>query len=220
MLSAAGDSLPFRPGRAGPRGRWRRQARRKGGIELSITAVGQALPVLVLSQEGDAEEAPHGQVLTIGAEAHQGVPFLAIARIENGAVLIVQALPLHALDDGQAEPRRILLIAHALGTERIGRIAGLQEHFDDGALIDAIVLEDEEPRLGLAGFRIDLLPEPGGAGLLRIHRACAKAQARQSDDDEGCKMPSHSKIPAWSSPPVRSPNEPSSLLNMVISRSL
>ena len=107
--------------------------------------------------------------------------------------VVFQALALHALDDGQAEPRRILLLALALGADRIGRIARLEKHFHDGALIGAIALGDEEPAVGLAGFGIDILPQPGSARLLRIHRARAKAQARQGHDGEGCKMPSHSK---------------------------
>src|SRR5450432_2404353 len=177
------------------------KASQNRGIKLSKRAVGQALPILVLPEGGRQEVAPNDQVLTIGTEVHQGAPFLAEARIENCSVLVVQALALHALDDDQAEPRCVELIALTLGTQRIGRIARLEEHFRDGTLIGA-VLVDEEPAIGFAGFGIDLLPQPRSAGLLRIRRVRTKAQAGQSHDDGSRKMPSHSKIPAWYSPPA------------------
>src|SRR5258708_14568973 len=122
--SAAGGRLPFRhrrPGRTWLRGQL--ELRYDRGIELRITGVRQALPILVFPKGGRPQVAPNGQILTIGTDLHQGAPLLAVARIANGSAVVVQALALHALDDDQAEPSRLQLFALALRTHRITRLA-------------------------------------------------------------------------------------------------
>jgi hypothetical protein len=91
---------------------------------------------------------------------------LAVARIEDVAVLVDETLALHALDDGQAKRRRILLVALAAGADRMRVFAGLKEHFGDGAFVNTIMLKYEKPAADSA-FLVDLRPHAGRGGLGR-----------------------------------------------------
>src|SRR5687768_7039626 len=79
--------------RAGSGGR-----RQEGDINFSHGAFRQTPPDLALAEQLDAEVAADHQPLPIGTQFHTGLIDRPIARIENGAVLVVAALALHALD--------------------------------------------------------------------------------------------------------------------------
>ncbi len=53
----------------------------------------------------------------------------------------------HALDERQAHHRLAAIGALALVANRVLVLAGLEEDFDDGAIVDAVVLGDSEPAL-------------------------------------------------------------------------
>jgi hypothetical protein len=72
--------------------------RKYGRIQSFDLLVGSPLPDFVLSEQRDAEIAAHRKGLTIRAQRHPGVVDAAIARIEDIAVIVSQALPLHAAD--------------------------------------------------------------------------------------------------------------------------
>src|ERR1035441_10718799 len=95
---------------------------------------------------------------------------LAVARIEDVAVLVDETLALHALDDGQAKRRRILLVALAAGADRMRVFAGLKEHFGDGAFVNTIMLKYEKPAADSA-FLVDLRPHAGRGRLGRDRKS-------------------------------------------------
>src|SRR5215469_14830820 len=81
------------------------------GIELPVGAIRQALPILILAEHREAEEAANGQVLAVGAQLHQGAPLVAVDRVEDRAVFVVAGLALHVRDDGVAEVTMSITIA-------------------------------------------------------------------------------------------------------------
>src|ERR1017187_5309032 len=85
------------------------------------------------------------------------------------ASLMAYAGP-HALDDGQAKRRRILLVALAAGADRMRVFAGLEEHFGDGAFVNTIMLKYEKPAANPAVL-VDLRPHAGRGGFGRAQRA-------------------------------------------------
>jgi len=89
---------------------------------------------------------------------HQGVVDVAVARIENSSILIIQAVAVHIFDDREAEGRPVLLVALAPCAYWIFVLAGLEKHFRNSALVDARLLINEEPALTLAARVVDLLP--------------------------------------------------------------
>src|SRR5208282_2805331 len=94
---------------------------------------------------------------------------MAVARIEDAAVLVDKTVALHPLDDDEAERWRVLLVAGAMGANRVWVIAGPEEHLGDGAFISPVMLKNEEPAADPA-VRKDLRPHAGCRGLGRGQR--------------------------------------------------
>ncbi len=140
--------------------------------------VGEPVPVLAAAQDGDAEIAAHFERLAVVAELHLGVVDRAVARIHDRPVLVGGPVALHALDQRESEHRAPLLRAFAFLANPVLVLAGLEEDLDDVAFIDAVVLRDLEPALGLSGFLVDLLPQPHGRG----HVGCTRRQDRGGVD--------------------------------------
>src|SRR5258706_12677929 len=150
-------------------GSLRRQIfRHDGGIERGYLRVRQAEPGFILAEQRDSPIAAHRERLTVRADAHLGFINLAVARIENVAVLIFQAVALHVPDKGNSEQRRVLAVVGAFRAALMDLLAGLRERLGDHALEDALVVDYENPHHGLAV--LDLLPQPGSGRLRRLRR--------------------------------------------------
>src|SRR5208283_2301356 len=82
-------------------------------------------------------------------------------RIEDSPIIVVQTVALHAADDLEAQPRLVVAIVLALIANDAHALARLQEHLDDGTIIDTVVIANEKPAGRLPGFLIECLPKPG-----------------------------------------------------------
>jgi hypothetical protein len=132
-----------------------------GGIELGHRRIRQSVPDLILAEQRNPPIAAHRELLAVGADAHLGFINLAVARIENIAVLVLQSIALHIPDEGYSEHRRVLAIVRTFRANIIGGVfAGERERLGDHAFEDAIVIDHEKPRHRLAV--LDLLPQPRG----------------------------------------------------------
>ncbi len=135
-------------------------------IELRHRAVRQPIPRLVAAEQSDAEIAAHGQRLTVRADPHHRAVDVAVARIENIAVVVFQAVALHVSDQRQPQQRLILAIVTAARTDRILRIVGPRKQFCNRAFVQASALLDEQkPADRIAGVAVGLLPQAGDRGL-------------------------------------------------------
>ena len=141
------------------RGLRRQVFRDDGGIELGHRRIRQPEPGLILAEQRDPHIAAHRQRLAVGADAHLGLVNLAVARIENVAVLIFQSVALHIADEGDSEYRRVLAIVGAFCANRVRILAGQRKRLGDHAFEDAVVIDEQEPAHRLAV--LDLLPQPG-----------------------------------------------------------
>src|SRR5262245_15163825 len=122
-------------------------------IELPHGAVRQALPHLVHAKEWNAEIAPHGQYLPVGAQRHHRAVDGAIARIEDIAVLIAQAVAPHISDEGEPEQRCVPAVVGASGTGRMGIVdAGSHKELRKCPLEGAVALHEDKPSDRLAGL--------------------------------------------------------------------
>src|ERR1035441_2346144 len=119
---------------------------------------------------------------------------LAVARIEDVAVLVDETLALHALDDGQAKRRRILLVALAAGADRMRVFAGIDEHFGDGAFVNTIMLKNEKPAADSA-FLVDLRPHAGRGRLGRAQRTGTRERGHKTGHDDRQKPQLHHAAP-------------------------
>ena len=126
---------------------------------------GSRYQVSSLPSSENADVAAHGQGLAIGADGHLGFIDLAVARIENVAVLIFQTVALHVPDEGNAEHRCILAVVGAFRADLIGVFAGQRKHLGDGALENAVVIDHQKPDHRFAVFQF--LPQPRRAGFGR-----------------------------------------------------
>src|SRR6266581_8943115 len=115
-----------------------------GPVELRHRALGQALPDLIHAQQRNAEVAAHGQRLAVRAQRHDGVVDLAIARIENVAVFIFQAVPPHATHKRQPKQRGVLAVTHAMGTSWIGLVTGSRKQLGDRPFKNAAAAFDKQ----------------------------------------------------------------------------
>jgi hypothetical protein len=141
-------------------------------IERRDGAVRQSGPDFVHSEKRYPEVTADREPLAIRADRHLGMVYVAIARIENVAILVLQSAAPHVPDERDAKDRRILAIVHAFGADRIGFVLGPRKTLGDGALIDAIVIHEQKPSYWLAGF-VYLLPQTSGGRLrplLRVQR--------------------------------------------------
>ena len=127
-----------------------------GGIDLGDGAIGQAGPGLVAAERRDADIAAQRQGLPIRAQGHLGAVDLSVAGIEHVAVLIFQTIALHVADEGDTEPGRVLAVVGALRTDPRACTARLGEQFRHQAFEDAVVIDDQHVKPGLAV--LDLLP--------------------------------------------------------------
>ena len=66
-------------------------------------AIGQTIPDFVVSQNRNADIAVKGKSLTIRIDGHVRAVNLAIARIEDVASFVFQAVPFHSPDKGEAQ---------------------------------------------------------------------------------------------------------------------
>src|SRR4051812_49197917 len=132
--------------------------------------IGQPGPDLGFAQQRNAQIPTHRKLLAIGAQVHARAVERAVARVEDFPVLVGEPLPLHALDERDAELRGVLLLAIALRAAPARRIlSGLRKHPDDLALIGPVPVRDAEPAFRLAG-RVALFPEARGGRLRRAPR--------------------------------------------------
>src|SRR5262249_22209913 len=136
-------------------------------------------------EQRDAEIAAQIQRLTVRADLHVGVIDLAVARIEDVAVLVFElALALHVADEGEAEERLVLAIVLAFAANNV-LLARLPKHLGESALEGPVVLDDQHPDDGLAV--LDLLPQAGGRWFRR-RRAGRETERRRAADDRREKI--------------------------------
>src|SRR5262249_60207904 len=112
----------------------------------------------VAADQSDAEIAARRQCLAIGAQSHHGAVDVAIARVENIAVLIDQAVALHVSNQWQPEQRLILAVVPAPRTGRIFGILRAKKQLGDHALVEPAALDEQEPADRIAGLLVQLLP--------------------------------------------------------------
>src|SRR5262249_6607741 len=101
----------------------------------------------------------------VRAQRHDGVVDLAIARIEDIAILVLQAVAPHAAYKRKPEQRRIGPIARTLVASRIGLIARSGEQLGDRTLKNPPEPDDKEPDNWSIRL-MELLPYAGDRGLL------------------------------------------------------
>ena len=137
-----------------------------------------------LTEERDRDISPDRELLPVLAQVHPGVIDVAVARIENRAVLVFLAVATHLLDDGQPEHRRVLLLAFAFRADGVRLLARLLRHLDEPALVKAVDLGEVEPGAEFPVV-VDLLPEADdrivgalGCGALRRER---RADQKESE---------------------------------------
>src|SRR5215471_11692104 len=94
-----------------------------GAVELRHRALGQALPDLVHAKERNAEIAAQRERLAIGTECHDRAVDLAVARIDDGAVLVFEALPLHAANQRKTQQGRVFAVVLAAAADLVGIFA-------------------------------------------------------------------------------------------------
>src|ERR1035437_6442590 len=133
-------------------------------IEICDGAFGEAGPDLIHSQKWYPKVAADSEPPTIRADRHHGVVHVAVARVENVAILISQSAALHVPDERDAEHRRIPAVIHASGADRMELVLGPRKNLGDDALIDPIVLHEQKPTYRPTGL-IQLLPQTRGGGL-------------------------------------------------------
>jgi hypothetical protein len=160
---------------------------------------GEAPPHFITSQWIYAEITSNGKRLPIGAKPHASVIFRPVSWIENCSIFIVRPLPFHTFDNRQTKPRRILLGAGALGTDRVGILAGLHEYLDEGAAINAVVFRNEKPTVGLPRRDIDLLPKSDSSRFGRLSTAGLEAENRYDHYNKPSHVNAHPTSPC--SPP-------------------
>src|SRR6185369_16751766 len=141
----------------------------------------QPVPGLVLAEQRDAQIAAHGQRLTVRAEAHLSLIDLAVARIEDGAILVFKPLALHVSNDGNSEHRRILAVVGASYADRIGIFPGLWEGFGKDAFEDSLVIYYQKPSHRLAV--LCLLPQPRSRRVGGV--SCNGDRERRDDGQQG-----------------------------------
>jgi hypothetical protein len=101
-------------------------------IELRVRGIRQPGPRLILAEQRDPQISAHNKRLTIGAEVHQRVVAGAVARIEDAAVFVFEAVPPHPFDDGETQIRHVPLVA----------ITRLHEHFGYEALKQTVAFHE------------------------------------------------------------------------------
>src|SRR5664280_420093 len=136
-------------------------------IEICDGAFGEAGPDLIHSQKWYPKVAADSEPPTIRADRHHGVVHVAVARVENVAILISQSAALHVPDERNAEHRRIPAVIHASGADRMELVLGPRKNLGDDALIDPIVLHEQKPTYRPTGL-IQLLPQTRGGGLRQL----------------------------------------------------
>src|SRR5712692_9598815 len=170
-------------------GTWRRGASSRRRIHR---VVGQPVPDLAAAKERYAEIAADLELLAVGAHLHERAIDRSVARVHDGPVLVGQALSVHSFDQREAQHRCSPLGALALVADPVRILAGLEEDFDDGALVDAIPLGDAEPAFGLAGVLVDLFPEAHGRWLARRGGGHDRSRCdRNAHDDQLLQQRSH-----------------------------
>src|SRR5450432_3197116 len=95
-----------------------------GGIERGHLRVRQPEPGFILAEQRNSPIASHRERLTVRADAHLGFIDFAVARIENVAVLVFQAVALHVPDKGNSEQRRVLAVVGAFRAGLVDVFAG------------------------------------------------------------------------------------------------
>jgi hypothetical protein len=131
--------------------------------------------------------------LSIGADGHLGLVDLAVARIENVAVLIFQTVALHITDEGQSEQRRVLAVVGAFAADLVRNFTRPWKCLGDRALEDSVVIDDEEPHHHLAV--LDLLPEPSGSSFGGLRRWRGREQQDHAGRHQKCESKSGEGIP-------------------------
>src|SRR5436190_6500784 len=93
---------------------WRGATARRGARALGgERVIGQPVPDLALPEQRNAEIAAHLELLAVRADAHQRAIDRAVARIQDGPVLVRQSIAPHAFDHRQAEHRFASVCAFA-----------------------------------------------------------------------------------------------------------
>ena len=131
------------------------------------------MPDFIHAEKWNAEIAAHRQRLAVGAHRHHRVVHLAVSGIDDVPVLVSQAQPLHAPDQGQAEERCVPAIIRTSGTDRVGLVAGSGKQLGNSALIGSVALHKEKPPDRASGLVL-LLPKPGSRGLRGASRGSGR----------------------------------------------
>ena len=132
-------------------------------IDLVVGGIRQSRPILILAQQRNAEIAAHHERLAVRRQSHQGVVDVAVARIEDGAVLVGHTVALHAADDVEAEPRLVVAVVLALiADDRRVLSPGFRYIRTIIPSKIAVMVAEQKPAGRLAGVRIDCLPKSGG----------------------------------------------------------
>src|SRR6185312_3948917 len=97
---------------------------------------------------------------------HFGLVDVAVTRIENVAVLVIEALALHIADERNAEHRLIAAVIRAAIANGVRWIGGPRKRLGDRAFEDAAaVVDEQDPDHRLA---VDLLLPQAGDARLRL----------------------------------------------------
>ncbi|SOY60164.1 hypothetical protein CBM2586_A110044 [Cupriavidus phytorum] len=131
------------------------------------------LPGLGASDQADADEAAHVELVAILGERHLALVDLAVFRIEDlaAAPLVVAGLA-QAGQDGHADQRLVLACVGALVADARLAVA-VDEALEQASAVDAVLLGDLHQPARLAGVVVDGLPRAGGRGL-RQRRGAAE----------------------------------------------
>src|ERR1051325_6260643 len=111
------------------------------------------MPSFALSEQWHEHVAAHRELLSVRAEPHDRVVDGTVARIEDGAALILQSIAPHVFDECQSQHWRVPLASLALGAPPSrGILTVLRKHLDDLPVVGLAALVDPKPSARLARF--------------------------------------------------------------------
>ena len=171
-------------------------------VELFKRTVRQPIPDVVATEQLKAEVAANGKRLPIGADRHDRAVDVPVARIEDVAALVPQAVPPHVSDDRQPKQRGILTVVPATRTDRVARaVARSLKQLCSDAFVDAATIDEQEPYDRLTARLVDLLPQTGCRGSLGRYRLNASEERDEPCYDQPGQLPCRRVSPIRSQHP-------------------
>src|SRR5690242_14155080 len=96
------------------------------------------MPDFVHPEKRNSKIAPQREPLAIRTHSHHGAIDLAVTRVDDIPVLVLQSQSLHAADQRETQERRIPAIVRASATSRVGLVTGPGKQLRYGAFVSAI----------------------------------------------------------------------------------